>query len=196
MSDVLERARQLLAARRPVPAVAFGRGQDAGAVRFVLNCSVHVRPQLVVAEERGGLLHWLRSEPLPASSASAGSGAALQPLGSFRHDIPPGWLCLHCFVRENPAHNFVGFWKCSGCGALNCAGMDRAGWFRCACGNAINGGFTAAEFFEVRGVKQPPAAAPVPVHSSPSIPAPPHISARPSPAAPPGPPPLRLTGRR
>jgi len=205
MSDLdrlLARARQLALPANPAPS-PFGLAPaipGAGRLRLLLNCSVRVLPQFVVAEQRGGKLIWLHSEAVPGSSSGNAPGAAPPSLGSFRHEISPGWRCLHCGTREHPAHGMVGFWKCGGCGSLNCAGADRRGWFRCACGAAVNGGFTRADFIEAHGTRAIPATV---QRVAPSIPAPPVHAPAPARvassvrlAAPPGSPPLRLPGRR
>ena len=109
MSDPLARARQLLARpelpqRSALPAVP-GRAPGPALIRYLMNCSVHVRPFVVVAEAHGDRLKMLRNETAPAVGHSNGPVSSVPSLGSFAFD-PGDWPgCPHCGTRDNPAHN-------------------------------------------------------------------------------------------
>jgi hypothetical protein len=204
MTDALTRARQLLA--RPelarntgLPAVP-DRAPGPELVRYVMNCSVHVRPFLVVAERHGDRLRMRRNETVPAGGR--GGGPAPPSLGSFSFDAADWPGCPHCGARDNPAHNMHAFWGCSSCGGFNCTG-DSGGYWRCACG-VVATSFYTVEKFEVRGMRgaqgaTPPRSAPSPaMRPAPFVaPAPaPRFSGPSLPASPQVPPPLRLPGRK
>lgn len=209
MSDILARARQLVA--RPelprnsgLPAV---RAPGPELIRYVKNCSVHVRPFLVVAEAHGDRLRMRRNETMPAGGRNSGGPVSSPPsLGSFSFD-PGDWPgCPHCGARDNPAHNLTIFWRCGGCGGFNCAG-DRGGSFHCACG-VVATWFETVEKFEVRGVRgsagatPPRPAAPSPasvIRPAPFVapaPSPYRVAPGPSLPAPQGLPTLRLPGKK
>jgi hypothetical protein len=204
MTDALTRARQLLA-RSELPRTAglpAVRAPGPELIRYVKNCSVHVRPFLVVAEAHGDRLRMRRNEPMPGGGGNSGGPVSSVPsLGSFSFDAADWAGCPHCGARDNPAHNLHAFWMCGGCGGFNCTG-DRGGYWRCACGTVATS-FTTVEKFEVRGMRgavgaTPPRASPAPaMRPAPFVaPAPAPRFTGPSLPAPEGPPPLRLPGRK
>jgi hypothetical protein len=206
MSDPLAHARQLLA-RSELPRIAGLPAVRGGPelIRYLMNCSAYVRPFVVVAEAHGDRLRMRRNEVVQAGSYG-GAPVSAAALGSFSFDAADWPGCPHCGARDNPAHDLRTFWMCSSCGGFNCAGTDRLGSFRCACGNITSGGFYSVEKFAVRGVRAAasatPRAAPSPAGAirpalfvAPAPVAPNRFSAPPLPA-PQGPPPLRLPGRK
>jgi hypothetical protein len=132
----------------------------SGLIRFPMNCSVYVRPFLVVAtpEDAGKVLRLLRSE-----IAQAGGGAASMPpaaLGAFGFR-PGDWTgCPWCLARDNPAYGLHMFWQCYECRdagrpSFNCAGCDHQGRFLCACGlEVVNPDFELQETFNVHGQRE------------------------------------------
>jgi hypothetical protein len=163
MDSLQERARRLLAGRPG--AVNLSQAAPAPGpqlIRFAMNCSVTVRPFLVVAEAHGDRLRMRRNELLQAGGRNSGGPVAAVPsLGSFSFDAADWPGCPHCGARDNPAYDLNTFWMCARCGGFNCAGNDRRGVFRCACGHAHAGGFYRQEFFDVRGARTAAAASPL-----------------------------------
>jgi hypothetical protein len=166
------------------------------SVVLVWNCGALALPFLVMGEIRGGALHLLRNQPATFGDSGAG-GPAPAALGTFAINLDQWRGCPHCGVKHNLKGPY-GFWRCP-CGTFNCAG-DRGGRYRCACGNVFttNSFAAAAETFEVSGLRQvattPPPPLPGVIASPPPLPAPPRASS--SRQLPPGPPLLRLPGKR
>jgi hypothetical protein len=205
-------ARRLLAdaARLPSPPAPSGvhNTQGGAGLRTVLmNCSLHVRPFAVVTGpgRDADTLAWLGTEPVPAAVGGAGNAAPPSiSLGSFKIDTAKWTGCYWCRARANPALGLGAFWQCTVCATFNCSGSGTAP-LRCSCGN-FAASFVTQERFEVRGAGMVAATPPRwPSIPAPSISAPPVFAPAPAPArassslrvsAPPGPPPLRLPGRR
>jgi len=198
MSDhidrLLARARQLALPAQPAPSPS-----DLGQIVIPWNCGKLVRPFAVLAAPQGNdTLALLGNAPLSAGTGAAGSPPAA--LGSFRLDAAKWPGCPHCGTKHNRSGVPLGFWFCSACGTFNCPG-DRDGLYRCACGNvATRDSFVTMETFAVRGARSG-AITPRAAGFAPPIPVPPPVAPARVPAsvrlaAPPGPPPLRLPGRR
>jgi hypothetical protein len=183
-----------------------GPPAPAGPVVIGWNCGALVRPFLVTGEVRHGTLHLLGNQPVTFGGASGVGGPLPAALGSFAINIDRWPGCPHCRTKHNRSGEPVGFWRCGACGGFNCPG-DRNGFYTCSCGNvATRGSFVTMHTFEVRGTPaastpRAVAAAPPPVAgviAPPPLrtPAPARVSSLPQLSAPPGPPPLRLPGRR
>ena len=125
-----------------------------------MNCSVYVRPFVVVAERDGDTLILLRNEAAREGGHDGGKAAAW--LGAFaKLRADPGWPgCHYCHAIENAVMDIRGCWMCEACAtrhrpALNCAGSDSQGRFRCACG-VVAMDFIAAERVQVFGAPDAP----------------------------------------
>jgi hypothetical protein len=133
--------------------------------RYLMNCSLHVRPFIVVAEQRGDTLVKLRNELLSSGGGVTEAGGTVSPpasLGTFRFDRSTWPGCPHCNTLEKWPPGPGLFWACGTCQsldrpALNCAGCDSRGQYRCACGNIATAPFRTVQTFAAHGLREPSA---------------------------------------
>jgi hypothetical protein len=127
----------------------------SGTHRIELVCSVHGGSSLIVCQQDRDTLRLVSNELV----AGAGALTAVSPaaaLGSFRIEVAATWPgCALCRARYSPVHHIGPFWwcECHACQGriLHCAGSDREGRFRAACGRFVKGPFALGTFVVTHG---------------------------------------------